>query len=224
MYQACIFDLDGTLANTLKSIAYFSNSALVRCGRPEIPVERYRTLVGNGVARQVPRMLDVVCGAGNYTEEDVDKLKDVYLGLYDADPTHLVERYDGMTEAVARLREMGLRLAVLSNKPHAWTVAVVNSLYPEGTFDRILGQQEGLPRKPSPEGALRIAGSLHIAPADVLYVGDTNTDMETGAAAGMDTVGVLWGFRTRKELEENHARYIVQDPGELVGIAASRVR
>lgn len=224
MYKACIFDLDGTLANTLNSIAYFANGALERCGLKTISVEEYRYLVGNGVDRLTHRMMETVCGAGSFSEEDVNKLKKVYNQLYEDDPTHMIEQYDGMKETVLELKQNGLLLAVLSNKPHNCTTAVVDYLFPKGTFDECIGQQDGIARKPSPEGALLIAKRFGVNPSECLYVGDTNTDMQTGNAAGMETVGVLWGFRTRKELEENNARHIVEKPQEILKLAACSTR
>lgn len=224
MYRVCIFDLDGTLANTLKSIASFANGALTQCGLRTIPVEEYRYLVGNGVDRLTHRMMETVCGADGYREEDVNRLKNIYNQLYEADPTHMIEQYDGMQETVLKLKETGLRLAVLSNKPHNCTTAVVDFLFPKGTFDLCFGQQPGIARKPSPEGALLIADRLGAEPRECLYIGDTNTDMLTGAAAGMDTAGALWGFRTRRELEENHAKYILQEPEEILNLVACGMR
>lgn len=224
MYKVCIFDLDGTLANTLSSIAYFSNEALTRCGLQTIPVEDYRTIVGNGVDTQVHRMMDRVCGAGRYTKEELDKLKKIYNQLYEENPTYMLQRYDGMDELLAGLKQAGLKLAVCSNKPDAWAGAVVDCLFSRGTFDICLGQKPGIEKKPSPQGALLIAQRLGVSPKECLYIGDTNTDMMTGSAAGMDTVGVLWGFRTQRELEEAHAKQIVQKPQEIMKLVACNMR
>jgi len=224
LYKACIFDLDGTLANTLDSIAFFANEALKKCGHPPIDTDEYRYLVGNGVNRLTHRMLDMACGEQNYTEEDVSKLRFFYDKLYESNPNYIVTNYSGMQETVASLKQLGLRLAVLSNKPHNCTSAIVNALFGEDTFDLCYGQRQHVERKPSPQGALLIADELGIEPKDCLYVGDTNTDMQTGAAAGMDTVGVLWGFRGRGELEENNAKYIVKQPEEIVEIVACSMR
>ena len=224
LYKACIFDLDGTLANTLHSIAFFGNGALKQCGYPSIDAEKYRYLVGNGANRLMHKMLDATCGEGNYKEEDIHKLRKIYDELYESDPTHIVTDYDGMHEAVKALKQQGILLAVLSNKPHNCTSAIVNALFPNGTFDLCYGQRPQVARKPAPQGALLIADELGVNPQDCLYIGDTNTDMQTGLAAGMDTVGVLWGFRERQELEENHAKYIVQCPKEIVEIVACSMR
>ncbi|HBT90735.1 MAG TPA: HAD family hydrolase, partial [Ruminococcaceae bacterium] len=210
----------GTLANTLKSIAYFSNAALRRFGYRSIPAETYRTIVGDGADVQVHRMLDLVAGKGAYSEQDFKKVREVYGALYGAEPTRLLEPYAGMAETVRALKRLGVKTAVLSNKPHAWVTAIIDFLFPRGSFDRCYGQQPGIPRKPSPAGALRIARELGVSPRECLYIGDTNTDMKTGAAAGMDTAGALWGFRDRRELQENHAVYILEKPEEIVRLAA----
>lgn len=224
MYKACIFDLDGTLANTLNSIAFFANSALEKCGYKTIPILEYRYLVGNGADLLMRRMLNTVCGEGNYTEDDVQKLRKTYDALYESNPTYIVTNYDGMQELIRELRQAGIKLAVLSNKPHNCTTAIVETLFAPGTFDACYGQRPEVARKPSPQGALLIADELGVKPQECLYIGDTNTDMNTGAAAGMDTVGVLWGFRQRKELEENHAKYIIETPKEIKDILMDSVR
>ena len=224
MYKACIFDLDGTLVDTLNSIAYFANSALKKCGYKEIEVQEYRYLVGNGADLLMRRMLNTVCGEGQYTEDEVRNLRATYDQLYESDPTNRVTNYDGMANTVESLREKGIKLAVLSNKPHNCTSAIVAALFEPGTFEVCYGQKPDVARKPSPEGALLIAKELKVAPNECLYIGDTNTDMKTGAAAGMDTAGVLWGFRTRRELEENHANYVLENPTEIEEIVAGSMR
>ena len=217
MYQACIFDLDGTLANTLESIAFFANSALEKCGCFSIKPERYRFLVGNGADRLMRGMLDEV--KKSYSEQEVARLRGVYDDLYESDPMHLVSGYDGMEELLHALKKRGLRLAVLSNKPDNVTTQVVRQLFGAGLFDCCYGQRPQVPRKPSPQGALLIARELGVEPAACLYIGDTNVDMKTGAAAGMTTVGVLWGFRDRAELEESRAQHIVEKPAQIYELA-----
>lgn len=220
LYKACIFDLDGTLANTLRSITYFCNEALRRSGYPPFTEEEYRYMVGNGADRLVHRMLTAAGGEGNDTPEKVASLRKIYDGLYESKPEYLVTNYPGMQETVAALRQKGLPLNVLSNKPHNCTAAVIDFLFPAGTFAVCLGQRAGIARKPSPQGALLIAETIGVSPQECLYLGDTDTDMKTGAAAGMDTVGVLWGFRTRRELVENHAVYLAEKPEDILAIVA----
>lgn len=217
-YHACIFDLDGTLVNTLASIAYFSNAALLACGYSRIELSSYKTIVGDGAEMQVRRMLNHVKGENTWTEEDLAKLRRLYYTFYSARPLNLSEVYPGMKHTLEALRKAGLKTAVLSNKPHAWTKAIIEGLYPAGTFDLCYGQRPQVPRKPAPDGALLIARELGVEPDLCLYIGDTNTDMKTGAAAGMDTAGALWGFRTRRELEECHARYLLNKPEDLISL------
>ena len=220
LYRACIFDLDGTLADTLESIAYFSNRTLEQFGYPAIPVPDYKTIVGDGADMQVRRMLDRTAGQGVWDEEEFRKVRAVYGDMYASDPTRLLKNYDGMPGTVQALKDAGIRTAVFSNKPHEWVTAIIASLFPKGSFDACRGQTPEVPRKPAPDGALLLAKELGVSPAQCLYIGDTDTDMKTGAAAGMDTVGALWGFRTRAELEENGAHYLAERPEQVAEIAA----
>ncbi|MFU0832366.1 MAG: HAD family hydrolase [Oscillospiraceae bacterium] len=218
MYRACIFDLDGTLANTLYSIAFFSNEALRQQGYPVIQAEDYRKIVGDGADMQIHRMLTAVSGGHSFTEQEAASLKEIYFSLYEKDPVYLVREYPGMQETIEQLKKSGILTAVLSNKPNAWTQAIVSALFPSGSFELCFGQQSGIPRKPSPDGALLIAKKFKLEPKDILYIGDTNTDMKTGKNAGMDTAGALWGFRDRAELEENGAVYLLESPKEILSV------
>lgn len=218
MYKACIFDLDGTLANTLCSIAGFSNRALRECGYPEIEVDRYRHIVGNGVAVQLHRMMDIVCPNG-WQEADLQKVRLLYDSYYSADPLKDIQNYPRMPQLLQDLHRHGLKTAVFSNKPDSWVQPIIAKLFPAGTFDAVRGKCDGIPCKPAPDGALLLAETLGVPPKDCLYIGDTNTDMQTGKAAGMDTAGVLWGFRDREELEAAHACTVVSEPAQLLEIA-----
>ena len=212
MMRACIFDMDGTIADTLASIAGFGNEALTACGYQPIPVQEYRTLVGNGADTLMRRMLTFT--AGSFTEEDVARVRAVYDKAYGSDPMRQVTEYAGMRQTLLYMKEQGLKLAVFSNKPDDMTQQVAQHLYP-GLFHAVRGQQDGIPLKPSPEGALLLAKELGVSPKECLYVGDTWVDMETGKNAGMETAGVLWGFRDREELEKAGACHIVSQPEEL---------
>ena len=123
-----------------------------------------------------------------------------------------------MRETLEELKRRGAKIAVFSNKPHKAAIKAVEAIYGEGFFQVIQGQEERLPKKPAPDGAWEVAARLGVKPEECVYIGDTNTDMQTGNAAGMMTVGVLWGFRDRKELEENHAHKIISRPEELLEI------
>lgn len=223
MVQLCIFDLDGTLANTLRSIAGFANGALRRCGYGVIePAEEYRFLVGNGADRLMRRMLDRV--AGTYTEDEVKKLREVYDALYGADPLKDVTQYPDLLRVLQALKAAGVRLAVCSNKPDRDTRSVVEALFPQGLFDAYRGQRDGVPCKPAPDAPLLIARELGVKPEDCLYIGDSGVDMDTGRAAGMRTVGVLWGFRDKQELAGHGACAIISRPAELLPLAGVEER
>lgn len=216
MIRACIFDMDGTVADTLASIAGFANGALRQCGYPEIGIPAYRTLVGNGADTLMRRMLKTV--AGEFTEEEVARLRQVYDRAYEADPMHLVTEYPGMGAVLRTLKEQGVRIAVFSNKPDDMTCKVAALLYP-GLFDAVRGQRPETPLKPAPDGALLLAEQLGVKPEECLYIGDTWVDMQTGKNAGMETVGVLWGFRDREELENAGACHVIAAPEELLLLA-----
>ncbi len=212
MKQAVIFDLDGTLADTLSSIAFFANRALTQCGYQEIPVEEYRYLVGNGAKRLVHGMLSY---AGDDTPEAFDKVSPLYNDGYDADSLYLTKPYDGILPLLKSLHERGVKIGVLSNKPDRTTQKIANALF--GDFiDSCRGQRDETPRKPDPAGVFLLLRELSVSPEECLYVGDTKTDMQTGKAAGIFTVGVTWGFRDRTELEEHHADAIISSPNELL--------
>ncbi len=212
MKKAVVFDLDGTLADTLTTIAYFANRALEACGFSAIPKEKYRYMVGNGAKILVQRMLHQ---NGDDSPESFDKVYPLYNQSYDDNFLYLTAPYPGIPEALDALKRAGVKLAVLSNKPHATTVKIVESLFGTDTFDIVWGQREGVPLKPDPTALLRLLEELKVTPAETVYVGDTAADMKTGKNAGAWTVGVLWGFRDEKELRENHADVIISSAEEL---------
>lgn len=216
MIKACIFDLDGTLADTLASIAYFANHALKAFGLKEIETERYRWLVGDGASELVRRMLVI---AGDYEFAHFDRVSTLYRQSYDKNFLYLASAYHGMPEVIAALKAKGVKLGVLSNKPHETTCKIVESLYGEQVFDLCTGQQQGRPLKPDPTVLLEMIQELGAKPEECLYFGDTAVDMVTGHRAGVQTVGVLWGFRDRAELEEHQASEIIENPKEILILA-----
>lgn len=211
-YKAAIFDLDGTLADTLESIAYSANQALARLGYEALPVPDYRYYAGDGARELLKRAL---YASGDTSGERLEEIEPVYAGIFERDCMYKVHPYDGIEELLSVLRKQGIRTAVLSNKPHARTVDVINRLFVPGTFDYVQGQMEGIERKPSPAGAFKIAEVFGVQPEECIYLGDTNTDMKTGRAAGMFTVGVLWGFRGKEELLENGAMKLAEHPADI---------
>lgn len=214
--KGIIFDLDGTLSNTLESLTISGNLALERLGLPGFDKDRYRYFVGDGADELVRRML---IASGDTECERYDELRAAYRETFSQYADYKVTVYDGMPETLKTLRSKGFKLAVLSNKPHKQAIEVVHKLYGEDIFDHIQGKVKEIKRKPSPDGALYVANTLGLKPEDILYVGDTSTDMKTGKSAGMYTIGVLWGFRDRTELEENGADIIISKPEEILGLA-----
>ena len=219
MYKVGIFDLDGTLADTVDSMAYSANLALRELGFPEQPAERFKNFAGDGAKELVKRCL-AASGDEAYSHfEDMQRLYRMYFSKY---CMYHVKPYDGILPLLDVMKQKGLKIAVLSNKPHAQAIDVVESIFGKGYFDYVQGQTDAIPRKPNPIGALHIAEHFGVGTSDCLYLGDTNTDMKTGKAAGMFTVGVLWGFRNRRELEENHADLIVGHPSEIEGLLSDK--
>lgn len=216
MYKVCIFDLDGTIADTVESIAHVGNQTLRAFGLPEIPVKDYNFYAGDGADVQVKRMLAAVPGGDKV---DYEEVRTQYRKWFAENPFYHVKPYDGILELLERLKAQGIKIAVLSNKPHGAAVEVVHKIFGQDMFHKIQGQTSEIPRKPSPIGALAVAKEFGALPQECLYCGDTNTDMDTGKAAGMFTIGVTWGFRPRTELEEHHADKIVDQPSEILQLA-----
>ena len=215
MYKACIFDLDGTLCDSVESIAYSANQALRDMGLREAGTEEYKVFVGDGVDMLIRRLLRF---AGDEDGLRFEELKQRYMEYFKEGCMYQVKPYPGIPEALKFLKEQGVKLAVLSNKPHENTKNVIEKVFGTECFDCILGQSERFPRKPDPEGALYLAELFGAKPEECLYVGDTGTDMKTGTTAGMYTIGVLWGFRGQKELEETGADRVIAHPSGLTGI------
>ena len=209
--KAVLFDLDGTLTDTLTDISDAMNRALRRHGLPEWSREDYRYLVGNGARILSQR---AVRERSDMTEA---VLAD-YQAWYGAHSLDATRPYEGIPQLLAALAARNIPLCVLSNKPDPDTNRVVRHFFPEIPFAVIRGQVPGVPVKPDPAGALAIAETLGIAPADFLYLGDTAVDMTCARAAGMVPVGALWGFRDRRELEESGARHIIASPAELAAL------
>ncbi|MDB6070366.1 MAG: haloacid dehalogenase superfamily enzyme subfamily [Verrucomicrobiales bacterium] len=214
MPSAAIFDLDGTLLDTLDDLADSANEALGSFGYAVHPVEAYRTFVGDGMAVLMERILPAEARGA----EDVARLLTNYKAAYDRRWKSKTRLYPGIFELIATLNERGIPLAILSNKPQAYTEVVMGHFFPDHRFDLIFGQRETVRRKPHPDGALEIADHWKLDPAEIIFIGDTSTDMDTATAAGMIPVGVLWGFRQEEELRKHGARFLVRTPGEILSI------
>ena len=215
MVKAVIFDMDGTVANTLTSIAGFGNAALLAHGFPALEVELYRKLVGNGADVLIRRMLSSTGMA--HDEDTVRAVRKTYDALYEAEPLKLVEPYPGVIGLLKTIRNAGVKTAILSNKPDNMTCFIADALFPD-LFDIVHGQREGIPKKPDPSAVLMLCEELGVTPADCLYVGDSDADMQTGNNAGIVSIGVTWGFRDADELRENGAHALADTAEELLGI------
>lgn len=212
--QAVVFDLDGTLSNTLDSIAGFANEALVTCGQPAIETEIYKLLIGGGRDSLIRRMLRHI--HGQVDDALYEQVGAVYDRLYAADPMRDVTVYPGIFELLQALRERDIPCAVLSNKPDDMTRAVAAGLFPADTFAVVQGQRADIPKKPAPDGVYAVLAPMGVAPENCLYVGDTGSDMVTAKNAGAVAAGVLWGFRGEEELRRDGADVIAANPQELL--------
>ena len=213
MYGLCIFDLDGTLTDTLDSLTFSVNETLKEMGLLPITAEKCRQFVGNGARVLMERSL-LEAGEGDLNR--MDEAMRIYGRIFDANCTYHVVPYEGIPELLRTMRQEGIRLSVLSNKPHRQTVHVVEEVFGRDVFQHIQGQKENIPRKPDPKAALQIAEELGISPEDTVYIGDSEVDIATGTNARMMTIGVTWGFRGREVLQEAGAVLIADSPEEVM--------
>lgn len=219
MVKLCIFDLDGTVLDTLQTIAYYGNLALEKNGIQPIPVREYRYLAGTGAGNLVHKMLQYRCCD---TQPVFEKVFRDYNEAYNADVTCRSAIFPGLREALDAIREAGISLSIVSNKPDFAAKHVVSKLYGDGYFTRVVGQREGVALKPDPGAVIEVMKEQGVSSEECLYFGDTSTDMQTGKNAGIFTVGVLWGFRDREELLENGADLLLERPEEICSFVLSR--
>lgn len=213
MIKAVIFDLDGTLIYTLKGLSYSCNMALEKMGLPPIKTNTYKNLIGCGADKLMEDMLRTVKHKAE--KEDITQLKEYFNQSYRENLFYKTKPYYGIDKMLDNLKVQGLKLAVFSNKPDEHTQRLISKLLPD-RFDAVRGKREDTPRKPDPTGALYIAKELHVKPEDCLYIGDSGIDMQTAQNAGMLPMGVLWGFRERKELLSNGARFLADKPEDII--------
>ena len=213
-FKAILFDLDGTLLNTLEDLGNAANNVLKKNGFPTHTIDAYRFFVGDGIATLMKRALPE-----DQRNENVIRLCiQAYREEYSRNWKIKTMPYDGITEMLDALTLRRLKMAVLSNKPDEFTKQCINEFFPRWTFDAVLGQRSSLPIKPDPSGAFEIARCLNVPPADFIYLGDTAIDMKTATASGMFPAGATWGFRSEKELQENGARALLKTPLEVMGL------
>lgn len=212
MYRCCMFDLDGTLVNTIHALTRTINLTLARYGLGPIQDENTKVFVGDGYKKFVERALSY---CGDVELSHLESAVYTYDALFKENSLYRIEAYDGMKELLDRLKAEGIKIAVVTNKGHERAIENIELVYGREYFDLITGEQDGVRRKPDPAMALMTAEKLGVMPSECLYFGDTNTDMKTGINAGMDTVGVTWGFRGRSELEAFHPKFIIDKPGDI---------
>ena len=213
MKKAVIFDLDGTLADSLESIWYCANYAIGTCGFEPIPLEKYKLFVGDGADTLIRRCLMY---SGDTEGEFFEKAFLQYQLFFKEHCMYHVKPYEGIIEMLECLKQADIKIAVFSNKPHNRTVDVVETLFGKNYFDEVLGQTDTRPKKPNPNGVFELSERLGVEVQDLAYVGDTGTDMMTGKSAGAWTIGVLWGFRDREELEKYKADVIIDKPSDIL--------
>jgi phosphoglycolate phosphatase len=211
-FKAVIFDLDGTLLDTLDDIADAMNSVLEKHGYPAHETNAYRHFVGDGVSVLATRVLP----AAKRNEDIVAGLVEAFRETYEVNWKVKTKPYKGVPEMLDELTERQIHLAVLSNKPDDFTKKCVTEFLSEWTFQMVVGFRDMIPPKPDPAGALQIAKSMDILPANILYLGDTSVDMKTAGAAGMYPVGVRWGFRSPEELKTGGARKVIEQPQDIL--------
>lgn len=211
-YKYVIFDLDGTLLNTLEDIADSFNLVLRKRGLVTHPTDDYRYLVGSGVTELVVRALP----PEKRDEELIVDCIEAFRIEYRRNWNVRTRPYDGVLELLDSLAERGTRVSVFSNKPHEFVRLCLLQYFSGYDFAEVLGEGKGVPLKPDPTGALQIARSMDIPPGEFIFVGDTGVDMETAVRAGMFPIGVLWGFRPEKELIESGAVETISQPAEVL--------
>ncbi len=208
-----MMDLDGTLLDTLQDLADSMNSTLSHFGFPVHKLEKYRYFVGDGMENLVRRSLPDSAKTGPRL---ISRCIEMMRQTYERNWNVKSRPYPGIPELLDALTARGLKMAVLSNKPHEFTLKAVEGLLGAWRFEAVMGERPPIPRKPDPSSALEIANRLRVEPADFLYLGDTATDMKTANAAGMYAVGVLWGFRDAEELIAGGAGKLIAKPAELL--------
>ncbi len=214
-FRAVIFDLDGTLLNSLADLGDAMNMVLEDAHLPVHPMEAYRYFVGEGIERLVYQALPEVLRKDPDFSRYVAAMREAYAKRW----ANKTRPYAGIENLLAGLSERKVRMAILSNKPHEPTRAIVDHLLNGWGFQIVYGARPEIPKKPDPAAALEIAEKLSVLPRQCLFVGDTSIDMATAAAAGMFSVGVLWGFRPAEELIAAGARMLIRNPEDLLALS-----
>lgn len=216
MIKAAIFDLDGTLLNTLTDLAAAGNFALTQLGLPAHQEEKYKMMVGNGIPTLIKRMLPE-----NSTDEIFQQAYEIFNNYYHQHLLDFTKPYDGIIECLDSLRAHNLKLAVVTNKSHVFAQGLIKDYFGE-RFAAVEGEKPDRAIKPDPAAVLDILNNFGVEKSETVYVGDSNVDMMTAKNAGLTAIGVLWGFRTKQELIENKADYLAENPQQLAEIILTK--
>ncbi len=209
-----IFDLDGTLLNTIADLAASANYALEQCGYPTHAESEYKYFVGNGVDVMIERALP----SDARQPESIEKVKSFFIPFYTEHASHFTKPYDGLIPLLENLQSKGIKLAVATNKYQAGADLVIAEYFPTIQFDVVLGQRDGIPVKPHPQVVYDILETLDVQKKDAVYIGDSDVDMLTAQNAHVRSIGVTWGFRTSHELIVHGAGQIVNNAQELEAV------
>ena len=211
-YKLVIFDMDGTILDTLKDLTDALNHTLREFGYQERTIEEVRSFVGNGIRKLIERALPK-----GTDDQDIDQVFESYLPYYEAHCADATKPYDGIADMIQKLRKMGVLTAVVSNKKDP-AVKTLAQTYFDGLFDEAIGERDGIRRKPAPDSVHEVLKELHIDKRDAVYVGDSDVDLDTARNAEMDAIAVTWGFRDRAFLKEHGAAVFADTPGEILGL------
>ncbi|NLM04199.1 MAG: HAD family hydrolase [Clostridiales bacterium] len=212
-YKGIIFDLDGTLINSIEDIVDSMNEVLNEYGMATFTLEEYKTKIGSGIRNLVKRSLPE-----NTKEEEIDEAVKLYEKFYEKNYLNKTKAYEGIDELLEKLVEMDIKLGINSNKKDNYTKELAKKIFKNIPFIKVFGEREGIPIKPDTTTMLEIVEAMELQPEEVLYIGDSDVDMITGKNANMDTVGVEWGFRSKEELISSGATYIISTPKDLLDI------
>ncbi|KFL33504.1 MULTISPECIES: HAD family hydrolase [unclassified Sulfurospirillum] len=216
MKKNIVFDLDGTLLDTLEDIAISANFSLVSLGFEAQECEKYRYFVGEGVSKLFENIFASNPQSPELIQDAVSLFESHYAKQFNQNTT----LYEGISKMLTFLQKRGFKMSILSNKPDSFTKMCAMKYLREWKFDLVLGARDGIPRKPDPTAAFEICEHLHVTPEACYYLGDTMIDMQTANRAGMIAVGALWGFREEAELREHGAKYLVKNPSEVIKLLA----
>ncbi|UGQ17451.1 HAD family hydrolase [Borrelia sp. RT1S] len=215
--KACIFDMDGTLINSITDIASSMNSALKNLGYKEIGTDKFNSFVGRGFDKFVEKTLEYL--SMNFNDKSIKyNLYEEFVKEYNQNLTSQTRAYDGIQGLLAELNKLKIPIGILSNKNHEELLAVTKNMFKDIDFFEVRGYSSRFEAKPDPANALDMIIELNVKPEEIAYIGDSDIDMITARNAGFLPIGVSWGFRSIEELKENGAKYIINRPSELLDI------